>query len=196
MSKKELDNLVKIGKLKAEAASQNEFAGMLESARTRLTDAQNQSLDPDSQLDLAYGAAHRLALAALRHHGYRSADRITVFQTLVHTMGTGNTDIQTFLGAHNERNLAEYEGRMEIDEKLFDRADPLHEETGGSASKALCRLGLKNFANELSRRRTSRVAATPRQASGTSQPWYRTINPVRRWLISTWKLNRPSSVLS
>jgi len=82
-------------------------------------DAQNESLDPDSQFDLAYGAAHRLALAALRHQGYRSENRITVFQTLVHTLGTDSADVQIFLKAHNERNLAEYEGRMEIDEGLL-----------------------------------------------------------------------------
>jgi hypothetical protein len=29
------------------------------------------------------------------------------------------TDIQIFLRAHNERNLAEYEGRIEIDEDLL-----------------------------------------------------------------------------
>jgi hypothetical protein len=119
MGKQALDNLVKIHKLKAEAASQKEFDGMLASARMRLADAQNKSLNSDSQFDLAYGAAHRLALAALRHQGYRSEDRITVFQTLVHTVGTDTVDIQVFLRAHNERNLAEYEGRMEINEKLL-----------------------------------------------------------------------------
>lgn len=92
---------------------------MVASARKRLTDAQNESLDPDSQFDLAYGAAHRLALAALRHAGYRSENRITVFQTLVHTLGSDNTDVQIFLKAHNERNLAEYQGRMEIDARLL-----------------------------------------------------------------------------
>jgi hypothetical protein len=66
VGKQELDNLVKIRRLKAEAASRKEFDGMLRSARTRLSDAQNESLDPDSRFDLAYGAAHRLALAALR----------------------------------------------------------------------------------------------------------------------------------
>src|ERR1700727_2965152 len=76
MSKEELDNLVRINRLKAEPGSRNEFAGILKSARTRLADAQNESLDPDSQFDLAYGAAHRLALAALRHKGYRSENRI------------------------------------------------------------------------------------------------------------------------
>jgi hypothetical protein len=62
--------------------SQSEFAGMVKSARTRLADAQNKSLDPDSQFDLAYDAAHRLTLAALRHQGYRSEHRITFFRPL------------------------------------------------------------------------------------------------------------------
>ncbi len=119
MGKQELDNLVKIGNLKSEAVSRQEFTGMLESARIRLTDSQNESLAPDSRFDLAYGAAHRLALAALRHQGYRSENRITVFQTLVHTLGTEKADVQIFLKAHNERNLAKYEGRMEIDGRLL-----------------------------------------------------------------------------
>jgi hypothetical protein len=119
VSKEELGNLVRINQLKVEPVSQGEFVGMVKSARTRPADAQNESLDPDSQFDLAYGAAHRLALAALRYQGYRSENRITVFQTLVHTLGSDKSDVQIFLKAHNERNLAEYEGRMEIDEGLL-----------------------------------------------------------------------------
>ena len=46
MSKAELDNLVRIGKLKLEPASRVEFDGMVSSARTRLVDAQNEGLDP------------------------------------------------------------------------------------------------------------------------------------------------------
>jgi hypothetical protein len=84
-----------------------------------LTDAQNESLDPDSQFDLAYGAAHRAGARCTTSQGYRSENRITVFQTLVHTLGSDNADVQIFLKAHNERNLAEYEGRMEIDERLL-----------------------------------------------------------------------------
>jgi hypothetical protein len=78
VGKQELDNLVKIGSLKAEAATRKEFSGMVTSARRSLADAQNESIETDSQFDLAYGAAHRLALAALRHQGYRSENRITV----------------------------------------------------------------------------------------------------------------------
>lgn len=116
---KELDNLVQIGKLKQEPPSRSEYDGMLSAAKTRLRDAQNEDLDPDSQFDLAYGAAHRLAAATLRREGYRSGDRITVFQTLVHTVGTDRADVQIFIRAHNERNLAEYEGRVEIDDRLL-----------------------------------------------------------------------------
>ena len=119
MGKQELDNLVRIGNLKAEPASKKEFDGMIASARRSLTDAQNESIETDSQFTLAYGAAHSFALAALRHQGYRSENRLTVFQTLVHTLGTENADIQIFLKAHNERNLAEYEGRTEIDKQLL-----------------------------------------------------------------------------
>ena len=119
MGKQDLDNLVRIGSLKAEPASRKEFDGMLASARRGLTDAQNESIETDSQFDLAYGAAHRFALAALRQQGYRSENRITVFQTLVHTLGTDRANRQIFLRAHNERNLAEYEGLVDIDEALL-----------------------------------------------------------------------------
>jgi len=118
MSKPELDNLVRIRRLKTEPSTRDEYLGMVAAANGRLKDAQNKDLDSGSRFDLAYGAAHRLALAALRRGGYRSEDRITVFQTLVHTLGTNAADMQVFLRAHNERNLAEYQGRLELDEKL------------------------------------------------------------------------------
>jgi hypothetical protein len=119
MGKQELDNLVKIGSLKPEAASGREFDGMVKSAHRGLADAQNESIDTDSQFDLACEAAHKFALAALRHHGYRSENRVTVFQALVHTLATSNADLQIFLKAHNERNLAAYEGRVDIDRRLL-----------------------------------------------------------------------------
>jgi hypothetical protein len=37
----------------------------------------------------------------------------------VHTLGSDNAEVQIFLKAHNERNLAEYVGRMEINEGLL-----------------------------------------------------------------------------
>jgi hypothetical protein len=119
MSKQELDNPVKIGSLKKESPSRYEYDGMIKSARRELADAQNPTIETDSQFDLAYEAADKFALAALRREGYRSENRITVFQTLVHTLATDKADLQTLLKAHNERNLAAYEGRVDIDRKLL-----------------------------------------------------------------------------
>lgn len=70
---------------------------------------------------MAYGAAHGFALAALRQKGYRSENRYAVFQALVHTtVGVDRAAVQIFAKCHNERNLAEYEGRTEVDERLLD----------------------------------------------------------------------------
>jgi len=120
MTKLELDNLVKIGQLKSEPGTRAEFDGMVASARKRLADARNESLAPESRFDLAYGAAHGFALAALRQKGYRSENRYTVFQALVHTVeGLDPVAVRIFAKCHNERNLAEYEGRTEVDERLL-----------------------------------------------------------------------------
>jgi hypothetical protein len=120
MTKQELDNLVKIGQLKSEPGTRAEFDGMVDSAKKRLADARNESLASESQFDLAYGAAHGFALAALRQKGYRSENRYTVFQALAHTVeGLDPAAIRIFAKAHNERNLAEYEGRTEVDEGLL-----------------------------------------------------------------------------
>lgn len=119
MGKQELDNLLRAGRLKAEPASRKEFGGMVKSARRGLADAQNESIASDSQFDLAVEAAHKFALVALRREGYRSENRVTVYQTLVHTVGTSAADLQVFLKAHNERNLAAYEGNVDINEKLL-----------------------------------------------------------------------------
>lgn len=63
---------------------------------------------------------HGFALAALRQKGYRSEKRFTVFQALAHTIeGLDPAAVRIFAKAHNERNLMEYEGRTEIDERLL-----------------------------------------------------------------------------
>src|SRR5262245_14987071 len=77
--------------------------------------AQNDCIETDSQFDLAVKAAHKFALAGLRREGYRSEDRITVCRTLTHTVGMSAADLQIFLKAHSERNLASYQGRIDID---------------------------------------------------------------------------------
>ena len=120
MTKRELDNLVKIGQLKSEPGTRAEFDGMVASARKRLADARNESLAPESRFDLAYGAAHGFALAALRQKGYRSENRYTVFRlSSTRWRGLDPVAVRIFAKCHNERNLAEYEGRTEVDERLL-----------------------------------------------------------------------------
>ena len=86
MPREELDNLVRVRKLKEERATADEIAGLLRSGLARLKDAGNISLSIESRFDLAYNAAHALSLAALRCHGYRSENRYLVFQCLQHTI--------------------------------------------------------------------------------------------------------------
>jgi hypothetical protein len=87
MTSPELENLVAIGKLRHETFSQAEFEGLVQSGAARLADARKQELALESRFDLAYNAAHALALAALRRAGYRSGNRYVAFTALAHTLG-------------------------------------------------------------------------------------------------------------
>lgn len=119
MSLPQLDNLVAIGQLKLEPKHSKEFDSLVHSAKVRLEDAQKGSLSYESQFDLAYNAAHSLALAALRWHGYRSTNRYLVFQTLPQTTGLGPEIWRVLAKCHQQRNLAEYEGDFEIEDQLL-----------------------------------------------------------------------------
>jgi hypothetical protein len=118
MTQRELDNLVRIGQLKPEPPAQAELEGLLRSGGRRLADAERTELSLESRFDLAYNAAHALALAALRAKGYRSESRYLVFQCLQHTIDLPNEQWRVLDQAHRKRNLAEYEGEMDVDEQL------------------------------------------------------------------------------
>ncbi|MFN3842926.1 MAG: hypothetical protein ACK4RW_06605 [Rehaibacterium terrae] len=111
-----LENLAGPGKpLAAEPPDDAEIAGLLRSARARLRDACGESLALESRFDLAYNAAHAFCLAALRRHGYRARHRYIVFQVLPHTLGLGPEVWRVLAKAHDMRNLAEYEGHVDVD---------------------------------------------------------------------------------
>lgn len=120
MTSSPLDNLVRIGKLKAEPPAQSEFDGLVRSGLVRLRDAENATLSLESRFDLAYNAAHALSLAALRWHGYRSESRYLVFQSLTHTLALDAAQWRVLDQAHNKRNLAEYEGDLDVDDALVE----------------------------------------------------------------------------
>ena len=120
MPSDQLDNLVRIGKLKTEPPSQVELDGLIRSGTVRLRDAENTTLGLESRFDLAYNAAHALALAALRFCGYRSENRYLVFQCLQHTLGLSAEYWRVLDLAHTKRNRAEYEGDADLDMSLVE----------------------------------------------------------------------------
>ncbi len=115
-----LENLVRIRELHSEPPDKREFEGLVKAATDRLNDAKNTSLSYASRFDLAYSAAHGLALAALRAAGYRSDKRYIVFQCLVHTVNINKSQIKIFSVCHDRRNLSVYEGHLEVDEPLLE----------------------------------------------------------------------------
>lgn len=119
MTSPELENLVRLGQLKREPCSQRDFDNLVKSGTARLADAANPAVSIEGRFDLAYNAAHALALAALRHRGYRSENRYVVFQALAHTLGLPAETWRVLAKAHERRNLAEYEGVLDMDERLL-----------------------------------------------------------------------------
>ena len=112
-----LDRLVGRG-LAKEPPDGDELAGLVRSGLARLTDAANASVSLEGRFDLAYNAAHSLSLAALRHSGYRATNRYIVFQALPHTLGAGPEIWRVLAKGHEIRNLGEYEGNLDVDERM------------------------------------------------------------------------------
>jgi len=137
MTSPELERLVLIGQLKRESGAQAEIDGLVRSARSRLTDAENPALALESRFDFAYNAAHALSLAALRWRGYRSENRYVAFQALPHTLGLGPGVWRVLATCHQRRNALEYEGYLEVDERLV--TDLLH--AAEAVYEAMLRLG-------------------------------------------------------
>lgn len=132
MDKESLDNLVKVHELHHEEPDAAEFSGLLQAAKNKLKDSQSIGLSDDSSFSLAYGAAFALSRAALRYCGYRTDKRYIVFQCLEHTVGFARAKWRVLDKCHSVRNLAEYEGHVEIDSQLLKELIEI--------SKELCQL--------------------------------------------------------
>lgn len=111
-SKASLQRLAEAGRLKLEPAADEEIAGLLGVAATSLADARRSGLSVQGKFQLAYGAAHALALAALRAQGFRPArgegHRAIVFQALPHTADAPPEAWVSLDKAHRKRNDLEY----------------------------------------------------------------------------------------
>ncbi len=120
MSSENLDNLVKIRQLKAGPSTDAEIKGLIRRGLVKIADYKRADLSVDSRFDLAYNAAHALCLAALRRAGYRSENRYIVFQCTQHTIGLEPEYWRVLSDAHRERNVAEYEGDIMVNEQLVE----------------------------------------------------------------------------
>lgn len=118
MTLKNLDNLVAAKQLKHEAFNQSEYDNLLNYGKDRLKDAKRTSNGLESQFLLAYSAAHSVSLAALRRLGYRADNRYIVFQSLPHTVGAETGCWRLLAKAHDMRNVAEYEGFLDVSESF------------------------------------------------------------------------------
>lgn len=134
MTSTELENLLRIGQVKRDTPSPEELEGLQRSGEARLDDARKPTLALASRFDLAYSAAHALALTALRRKGNRSDKRYVVFQVLPHTLGVPAAVWRVLVKCHGLRNQAEYEGYSDFDETIVEdliaAADAVREALG------------------------------------------------------------------
>lgn len=110
-----LENLARIGKLKAHAADEREIARLLESSDRALKDAPVAGLSTDSRLELAYRALMQAALAAMLANGYRPATsepghHQVVIQALPKTIGMAAERVQVLDAYRKARNQSDYRG--------------------------------------------------------------------------------------
>jgi len=113
------ERLVAARSLSAEPPDAQEFERLKRAGLARLKDAGNRGNSLEGRFDLVYNAAHALCLAALRYHGFRPANRYVVFQALPHTLGLGPGIWRVLAKGHEIRNRGEYEGDLNIDERLI-----------------------------------------------------------------------------
>ena len=110
-----LENLARIGKLKAHAADEREIARLLEAADRALEDAAVPQLSTDARLDLAYKGMMQAALAATLANGYRPATsepghHQVVLQALPKTIGTAPERVRVLDAYRKARNQSDYHG--------------------------------------------------------------------------------------
>lgn len=118
--------------------SRAEIDRMLSMARKRLEDASYSQLSTEGRFTSTYNSIHAAALAALRWHGYRSENRYIVFQSLSHTLNWPASKWRVLDAAHQKRNLAEYEGYLEIEDSTIAELRQLASQLILDVQKLIC----------------------------------------------------------
>ena len=111
-----LQNLLRIGRLKAHEPAPAEIQRLLAAIDRNLADAAVVAISDETRFDAAYKAVMQCALVAMLAAGYRPATsepghHQTMIQTLPLTLGAGN-DVWVVLDAlRRQRNANDYTGQ-------------------------------------------------------------------------------------
>ena len=116
-----LENLVKIGKLKAHEPNHVELVNLLSAVRRNLNDVHVAELSAETRFDIAYKAVMQSGLLALMANGFRPSTsepghHATVIQTLPGTIGLSNERMIVLDKLRKKRNLTDYCG-LEVSEE-------------------------------------------------------------------------------
>jgi uncharacterized protein (UPF0332 family) len=108
-----LENLLKIGHLKAHSTDRLEVGRLIEAARRNLTDAEVESISLETRFDAAYKVIMQVALVALLANGYRADSRghhQLMIQSLPLTVGMSKDRMLVLDAMRRKRNAADYLG--------------------------------------------------------------------------------------
>lgn len=110
-----LENLSKIGQLKAHETDSTEIGRLLDAARRNLNDSNVESISLETRFDAAYKAIMQAALAALMANGYRPdtnrpGHHMTVVQSLTKTIGLPGARVAVLDALRRKRNQSDYTG--------------------------------------------------------------------------------------
>jgi hypothetical protein len=108
-----LENLLKIGQLKAHSTDRLEVGRLLEAARRNLADAEVEAISLETRFDAAYKGIMQVALVALLANGYRADSRghhQLMIQSLPLTVGMSKDRMLVLDAMRRKRNAADYLG--------------------------------------------------------------------------------------
>ncbi len=110
-----LQNLLKIGQIKAHPPDGAEIQRLLTAAARNIADARVLTISPETRFDAAYKAVMQSALAALMANGFRPdtnkpGHHMTVVQGLTLTIGLAPARIAVLDTLRRQRNLSDYTG--------------------------------------------------------------------------------------
>lgn len=110
-----LQNLLRIGKLKAHSPTAAEVQRLLAAIERNLKDAAQTGISDETRFDAAYKAVMQCALAAMLVNGYRPSTsevghHVTLIQSLSLTLGVNTTTWVLLDALRRKRNANDYTG--------------------------------------------------------------------------------------